>query len=114
MSRLLPEESPEEASKATDFFDYHVKTYFEEYFPSEHLDDHLDKCKEWTLSNQKMRMFYVIFDLLQPSHYLLSLDPNSTVFDRLTSIFTSVLSSSPVVKNFNLKSIFLQSLYKTL
>jgi hypothetical protein len=63
MSRLLPQERPEEGGQR-DFFDYHVKTYFEEYFPSEHLEDHLDKCKEWTLSNQKMRMFYVIFELL--------------------------------------------------
>jgi small subunit ribosomal protein S9 len=24
---------------------------FEEYFPSENLEDYLEKCKEWTLSN---------------------------------------------------------------
>ena len=61
-----------------------------------------------------MRMFYVIFDLLQPSHYLYSLDAKSTIYDRLISVFTSVLSSAPGVKNFNLKSIFLQTLFKIL
>ena len=74
----------------------------------------MDKCKEWTLSNQKMRMFYVIFELLQSNHYLYTLDAKSTIFDRLTSVFTAVLSSAAGVKNFNLKSIFLQSLFKTL
>ena len=108
MTKLLPGESPEEASEERDFFDFHVKTYFDEFFPGEHLEDYLEKCKEWTLSNQKMRMFYVIFELLQPSHYLYSLDAKSTIFDRLISVFASVLSSAPVVKNFNLKSIFLQ------
>ena len=77
MGRLLPEESPE--GEVRDFFEYHVKTYFEEYFPSENLEDYLEKCKEWTLSNQKMRMFYVIFDLLQPEHYLYTLDPKTTI-----------------------------------
>lgn len=117
MSMLLPEESPEEArggDDERDFFDFHVKTYFDEYFPGEHLEDYLEKCKEWTLSNQKMRMFYVIFDLLQPSQYLYSLDAKTTIYDRVISVFTSVLSSAPVVKNFNLKSILLQSLFKTL
>jgi hypothetical protein len=61
-----------------------------------------------------MRMFYVIFDLLQPAHYLYNLDAKTTIYDRVTSVFTAVLSSAAGVKNFNLKSIFLQSLFKTL
>ncbi len=73
MSKLLPQESPE-ASETRDFFDFHVKVYFDEYFPGENLEDYLERCKEWTLSNQKMRMFYVISELLQPSQLLYKLD----------------------------------------
>ena len=73
MSKLFPQESPE-ASEPRDFFDFHVKVYFDEYFPGENLEDYLERCKEWTLSNQKMRMFHVIFELLQPSQLLYKLD----------------------------------------
>lgn len=61
-----------------------------------------------------MRMFHVIFELLQPAQLLYKLDAKTTIYDRIISVFTAVLSSSPVVKNFNLKSIVLQSLFKTL
>jgi len=61
-----------------------------------------------------MRMFYVIFELLQPSQILYKLDAKSTIYDRVASIFTAVLNSSAVVKNFNLKSIILQNMFKSL
>lgn len=48
LGKLLPKE---EGVEERDFFEAHVKTYFEDYFPRETLEEHLEKCKEWTLSN---------------------------------------------------------------
>jgi hypothetical protein len=52
---------------------------------------------DWTMPNNRWRMFYVVLELLRPSHLAQSLQTGEariTVFELVTKIFTSILSGS--------------------
>ena len=61
-----------------------------------------------------MRMFYVVFEFLQPAQFNYKLDDakNTSVFDVVVQVFSAVFSSASMVKNFNLKSLVLTGLFK--
>jgi len=107
IGKLLPKNSSDEEEER-DFFDSFVVTYFKEQFDEKEA---LDKCKDWTMSNYKWRMFYVVFELLEEKQltYPIDSDATETVFDRIATIFKTVLLGSPDAKNFNVKSIVLTS-----
>jgi hypothetical protein len=69
------------------------------------------------MPNNKWRMFYVVLELLKPGHLSLTLQSGEaklTVFELITMIFTSLLSGSGSVKNFNVKGVLMSQCFKPL
>ena len=62
-----------------DFFESYVITYFKEQFPDD--TDSIERCRDWTMSNAKWRMFYVVFDLLNDKHFSMKIYESTTVLD---------------------------------
>ena len=59
-------------------------------------------------------MFFVVFDLLESKHYALQVSEGKSVFDRVADVMSSILKGSPEAKNFNVKSMVLSQMFKTL
>ena len=76
MKQLLP-------NKNGDFFSEYVASFFEEEYPDAEA---LERCREWTNSNARWRMFYVVFEMLEESHYELQVNSISTVFDKVADV----------------------------
>lgn len=74
MKSLLP--GAEESEKS--IYENYLAEYFNEQFPDAEC---VERCKEWTLSNSKFRMFYIIFELLEEKHMTFKLNEEMTVFD---------------------------------
>ena len=56
----------------------------------------------------------MVFDLLESKHYTLPVSEGKNVFDRVADIMSSILKGSPEAKNFNVKSMVLSQMFKTL
>lgn len=95
-----------------EFFDSYVATYFIEQFPDN--EESIERCKDWTMSNSKWRMFYVVFDLMQDKQLMYNVDENNTILDKVTLVFKSILIGNKEAKNYNVKSIVLNQLFKIL
>jgi hypothetical protein len=104
LKKLLP-------NKESDFFTEHVSCFFEEEYSD---PESFERCREWTNSNARWRMFYVVFEMLESSHYELNVGTDSTIFDKVCEVMQALLKGSTDAKNFNLKSILISSLFKTL
>ena len=62
------------------------------------------------MSNYRWRIFYVVLELLKPAQLSISvgdLANKQTVFDLVSKVFTSILSGSGEVKNFNVKGVLM-------
>ena len=59
-------------------------------------------------------MFYVVFEMLESSHYELNVGMDSTIFEKVCEVMQALLKGSTDAKNFNVKSILISSLFKTL
>jgi hypothetical protein len=59
-------------------------------------------------------MFYVVLDLIKSSHLFFTLtnDKKLTVFELVAQVFTSILSGSGQVKNFNVKVVLMGQCFK--
>jgi hypothetical protein len=109
MKDLLPESHE---GNNLEFFDEFVPVYFNDHFPD---SESLERCRDWTMSSHKWRMFYVVFELLQSKHLTLKLEATGdTIFERLSLVMQSVLSSTGQVKNFNVKGTIMGHLFKAL
>ena len=69
----------------------------------------MDKSKDWTLLNPTWRMFYVMFDRIEPSQLAYKLSDTDTVFTRVGAILKALLQNS-AAKNFSVKHLLLTQL----
>lgn len=90
MSELLPGYNPEEQRKGSDFFEAHIRDYFNEQYSIGNEEEHkmvLERCMDWTMPNYRWRMFYVVLELLKPAHLSINIGDaanKQTVFDLVT------------------------------